>query len=52
MAVVAGRPFYPDGRASDELRLAYSRMPEERMDEGVQRLASVVAAADPRQNAS
>src|SRR4051812_10221437 len=48
VAFVPGRPFYPDARASNEMRLAFCRMPEDRMDEGVRRLASVVAAAAPR----
>jgi 2-aminoadipate transaminase len=48
VAFVAGRPFYADGRPSNEMRLAYSRVAEDRIEEGVRRLASVVAAADPR----
>jgi DNA-binding transcriptional MocR family regulator len=47
VAFVAGRPFYTDGRASNEMRLAFCRMPEDRIDEGVRRLASVVASAAP-----
>ena len=48
VAFVPGRPFYPDARPSNAMRLAFCRMAEDRMDEGVRRLASVVAAADPR----
>jgi 2-aminoadipate transaminase len=43
VAFVAGRPFYADGRSSNELRLSFSRMAEDRIDEGVRRLASVIA---------
>jgi 2-aminoadipate transaminase len=48
VAFVAGRPFYADGRASNALRLSYSRTPDDRIDEGIRRLAGVLAAADPR----
>jgi 2-aminoadipate transaminase len=47
VAFVAGRPFYTDGRVSNEMRLAFSRMPEDMVDEGVRRLAAVVATAAP-----
>jgi 2-aminoadipate transaminase len=47
VAFVAGRPFYTDGRVSNEMRLAFSRMPEDMVDEGVRRLATVVATAAP-----
>jgi 2-aminoadipate transaminase len=48
VAFVAGRPFYADGRASNALRLSFSRTPDDRIDEGVRRLAGVLASADPR----
>ncbi|HWT25853.1 MAG TPA: PLP-dependent aminotransferase family protein [Solirubrobacteraceae bacterium] len=42
VAFVAGRPFYADGRPSNAMRLAFSRMPDDRIEEGVRRLASVL----------
>jgi len=45
VAFVAGRPFYPDARPSSEIRLSFSRVQEAEIDEGVRRLASVIAAA-------
>jgi 2-aminoadipate transaminase len=47
VAFVAGRPFYSDGRPSNALRLSFSRLPDERIDEGVRRLVTAVAAAAP-----
>jgi 2-aminoadipate transaminase len=46
VAFVPGRPFYADGRASNEMRLAFSRMANDRIDEGVRRLAKVVNTVD------
>jgi 2-aminoadipate transaminase len=43
VAVVPGVPFYPDGRGGDSLRLSFSRVEDELIDEGVERLAAVVA---------
>lgn len=40
---VAGAPFYVDGRASRALRLAFSAAPLPRIEEGVRRLAAVMA---------
>jgi 2-aminoadipate transaminase len=43
VAVVPGVPFYPDGRGRDSLRLSFSRIEDELIDEGVERLAELVA---------
>lgn len=40
---VAGAPFYVDGRTSPAIRLAFSAAPVERIDEGIRRLAAVMA---------
>ncbi len=40
---VAGAPFYVDGRTSPALRLAFSAAPLEQIDEGIARLAGVMA---------
>jgi 2-aminoadipate transaminase len=45
VAFVPGRPFYADARPSNAMRLAFSRMANDRIDEGVQRLARVVNSA-------
>ena len=42
VAFVPGRPFYADGGGADSLRLAFSLAPEERIDEGVERLANLI----------
>ena len=43
VAVVPGTPFYPDGRGTANVRLSFSRVEVERIDEGVERLAALVA---------
>ena len=43
VAVVPGVPFYPDGRGRDSLRLSFSRIEDELIDDGVERLAALVA---------
>jgi 2-aminoadipate transaminase len=43
VAVVPGVPFYPDGRGQDSLRLSFSRIEDELIDEGVERLAALLA---------
>jgi 2-aminoadipate transaminase len=43
VAVVPGVPFYPDGRGRDSLRLSFSRIEDELIDEGVERLAALIA---------
>ncbi|MDT0457255.1 PLP-dependent aminotransferase family protein [Streptomyces sp. DSM 41527] len=42
---VPGAAFYPDGRGQNQLRLAYSRVPDEKITEGVRKLASVLTRA-------
>jgi 2-aminoadipate transaminase len=39
---VAGQPFFVDGSGTNTLRLAYSFMPDDRIREGVARLAGAV----------
>ena len=43
VAVVPGTPFYPDGRGATNLRLSFSRVEDEQIDVGVERLAALVA---------
>ena len=43
VAVVPGVPFYPDGRGRDSLRLSFSRIEDELIDDGVERLAALLA---------
>lgn len=47
VAFVAGRPFYADGRPSNAMRLSFSRLPDDRIDEGVRRLVDAVGAVAP-----
>ena len=42
IAVVPGVPFFPDGRGDRNLRLSFSRVDDELIDEGIGRLASLV----------
>ena len=42
VAVVPGTPFYPDGRGGTNLRVSYSLVPEELIDVGIERLASLL----------
>src|SRR5207244_3345091 len=42
VAVVPGRPFFPDGRGADSLRLAFSLVAADAIDEGIARLASAL----------
>jgi 2-aminoadipate transaminase len=44
VAYVPGAPFYTDGRGANELRLAFSRADDNDIDEGVRRLATLLAA--------
>ena len=44
VAVVPGTPFFPDGRGGGNVRLSFSRVEDERIDDGIERLASLVAA--------
>ena len=45
VAYVPGRPFYPGGEGGRQLRLAYSRVADELIDEGVARLGDVIRTA-------
>jgi 2-aminoadipate transaminase len=45
VAFVPGAPFYPDGSGSNTLRLAFSRVEDDQIDEGIRRLAGVVKGA-------
>jgi 2-aminoadipate transaminase len=49
VAIVPGGPFFPDGRGTDNVRLSFSRVDDERIDEGIERLAALVAGAEGRQ---
>ena len=43
VAVVPGTPFFPDGRGTRNVRLSFSRVEDEHIDEGIERLASLIA---------
>jgi 2-aminoadipate transaminase len=43
VAYVPGAPFYADARGRNQLRLAYSGVPDENIEEGVARLAALLA---------
>jgi 2-aminoadipate transaminase len=43
VAVTPGALFYPDGRGGENVRLAFSMVDESLIDEGVERLASLLA---------
>jgi 2-aminoadipate transaminase len=45
VAVVPGIPFFPDGRGGENVRLSFSRVEDELIDEGIGRLAALVADA-------
>jgi 2-aminoadipate transaminase len=42
VAVVPGTLFFPDGRGTESVRLSYSLVDEEKIDEGIARLGSIV----------
>ena len=44
VGVVPGTPFFPDGRGGGNVRLSFSTVAEALIDEGIERLASLVAA--------
>jgi 2-aminoadipate transaminase len=44
VAVVPGEPFFPDGRGSNNVRLSFSRVEDERIEDGIKRLAALVIA--------
>ena len=43
VAVVPGAPFFPDGRGGENVRLSFSRVEDDLIDEGVERLGALVA---------
>jgi 2-aminoadipate transaminase len=45
VAYVPGRPFYPGTDGARQLRLAYSRVADDQITEGVRRLADITRAA-------
>jgi 2-aminoadipate transaminase len=45
VAYVPGRPFYPGGGGTGQLRLAYSRVSDHLIDEGARRLGGLIRAA-------
>lgn len=51
VAVVPGTPFYPDGRGAANVRLSFSRVEDELIDVGVERLAAVIAEGAGRSDA-
>ena len=44
VAVVPGVPFYPDGRGINNVRLSFSRVEDELITEGVERLAKLISS--------
>jgi 2-aminoadipate transaminase len=42
VAVVPGSLFFPDGRGADSLRLSFSLVDEEKIDEGIERLGTML----------
>ena len=51
VAVVPGTPFYPDGRGAANVRLSFSRVEDELIDVGVERLAALLAESAGRSDA-
>ena len=43
VAVVPGAPFYPDGRGTQNVRLSFSRVADEEIEDGVRRLAAALS---------
>jgi 2-aminoadipate transaminase len=52
VAFVPGTHFFADGTGHDALRLAFSRVDDDLIEEGVRRLATVVTAALPSRGAA
>ena len=42
VGVVPGAPFFPDGRGGDNVRLSFSMVAEDQIDDGIARLAALV----------
>jgi DNA-binding transcriptional MocR family regulator len=45
VAYVPGRPFYPAGDGAAQIRLAYSRVADHLIDEGIRRIGEVLRTA-------
>jgi DNA-binding transcriptional MocR family regulator len=45
VAYVPGRPFYPGGEGAAQIRLAYSRVADALIDEGIHRIGEVLGIA-------
>jgi 2-aminoadipate transaminase len=45
VGIVPGAPFFPDGRGADNVRLSFSLVDEEQIEDGVGRLASLLTAS-------
>ena len=44
VGIVPGSPFFPDGRGGENVRLSFSLVDEGQIDDGIQRLASLVTS--------
>ena len=44
VAIVPGEPFFPDRRGSNSARLSFSRVEDERIEDGIERLAALIIA--------
>jgi 2-aminoadipate transaminase len=42
VAVVPGSPFFPDGRGGSSLRVCFSKVDDEAIDVGIERLAGLL----------
>jgi 2-aminoadipate transaminase len=49
VAVVPGPPFFPDGRGADSVRLSFSRVEDDVIADGIERLAALVAEGEGRE---
>jgi 2-aminoadipate transaminase len=45
VAYVPGRPFYPDEQGGAQIRLAYSRVADDLIDEGIRRIGEILTTA-------
>jgi 2-aminoadipate transaminase len=45
VAYVPGRPFYPQAGGTNQIRLAYSRVADDLIDEGIRRISEVLATS-------
>jgi 2-aminoadipate transaminase len=55
VGIVPGTLFYPDGRGADTVRLSFSLVEEAQIDEGIERLGSLVSgdsSSEPRRHAT